>query len=634
METEAHPMAEECVRLLAAAANAQRLYPPSSELPAQALEKFVSRVNNVTSTLGPLRYIIDPHTIRYGESDVGATSNQVGALADQLHAMQVGQLVIAPDLSTTEAHSFIGVINTEAATIRQQGVRDALSAAGVSRIAVITVTLRQSEEEGILGLDLATAPLEEVGNEALESANRWYESAGQGQGQDDMAEAIGRLEEATQDLASERIAQALMQLDEKSRMRVLAYSLRADASGSRMSGMLGVVARMNPASLARLLKIVASQANAEPGRLLGAMELPPEVAEQVMMLLRPSPLSEQEYGVPADMDVEQLAEEARDDTDRDDLDRQIAISAPSLASGKALSTTVAISRTNPSSEAVTAIGEALPAAAKDGEFIALREALRRLDEMARQAEYSMDVENARSRLADPEILADVCRAPLTDADAAIAGEILVAAGQPGAEVLIDTYIDADEHTRSLLTPVIRRMGEPLMQAASRKIRTQDSATAAAMLGMLPSLGDKRAVDVMSQGLEHLDVRVRMAAVRALADTPGEDGKTALAKSLGHWDPQTRRFVIQEIGRVQAHQATRGLVRILEDINVFERNHELKKEAIKSLESLGSPEAIPVLRRWANRKFVFGRKNKELRFLARQATLRLEDESRQRGVDAP
>ena len=69
--------------------------------------------------------------------------------------------------------------------------------------------------------------------------------------------------------------------------------------------------------------------------------------------------------------------------------------------------------------------------------------------------------------------------------------------------------------------------------------------------------------------------------------------------------------------------TRQLLRILEDINVFERNHELKKEVIKSLESLGSPEAIPVLRRWANRKFVFGRKNKELRFLQRAMDMFLE-----------
>jgi HEAT repeat protein len=633
MEAEEHPMADECARLLAAAANAERLYPPSSDLPEQALVKLVNRLNNVTSTIGPLRYIIDPHAFRIGENVVAGSSAQVTALAEQLHAMQVGQLVIAPDLTLDETRSFIRVVNTDAAAIRQKSVRVALAEANVSRIAVIEVTLRASEEEGILGLDLTAAPLEEVGKEALASAQKWYESAASGPGEDDMAEAISRLESATQDIASQRVSEALMMLDEQSRVRVLAYSLRADAAGNRMSGMIDVLSRMNPASLARLLKLFAGQANTDPGRLLGAMELPPEVAEQVMMLLAPSPLDEAEYGVPADMDVDDLAEEAADESGREDLDRQISLSAPGLASGKALSTTVAVSRTNPSSDAIVAIGDALPAAAKDGEFVALREALRRLDEMSGEAAYTMEIEAARSQLADPEILADVCRAPLNDADAAIAGEILVAAGTPGAEALLENYLEADERTRSLLTPVVRRMGEPLMQVASRKLRTEDSNAAVAILGMLPHLGDKRAVVVMTQGLEHLDSRVRLAAVRALADTPGSESNQALAKSLGHWDPETRRFVIREIGRVQAHEGTRGLVRILEDINMLERNHELKKEAIKSLESLGSPDAIPVLRRWANRRFVFGRKNKELRFLARQATLRLEDESRQQGVDA-
>ncbi len=72
MEAEEHPLAEECARLLAAAANAERLYPPSSNLPEEALVKLVDRLNNVTSTIGPLRYIIDPHAFRIGENVIAA----------------------------------------------------------------------------------------------------------------------------------------------------------------------------------------------------------------------------------------------------------------------------------------------------------------------------------------------------------------------------------------------------------------------------------------------------------------------------------------------------------------------------------------------------------------------------------
>lgn len=628
METEGHPLAEEVVRLLASAANAARLYPPSSDLPRQALDRFISRANEVTSSLGPLRYVVDPHSIKIGDTVLASGQSQTTAFAEALHAMQVGQLVIAPGTTPEETAAFVTIANADPASVRAQGVRNLLMQAGVSHIAVIEVSLRKSSEEGILGLDLATAPLEAIGREAVAGAERWHETAAEGQGVDDVAEAIGRLEEATREIAAARVAEALMRLDERSRMRVMAYSLRADSSGQRMAGMFDVIARMSPAALARLLTIVAAQAGTEPNRLAAAINLPPEVAAQVALLLAPSPRTEAECGVPADPDVESLSEAVAAEEDRHDLDRQVAIASPALASGKALTTTVAVSLSKPNEESVRAIGEVLPRAARDGAFRSVRSALRRLDQLAADPSLVVAVENARSGLQDPDVLADVCRAPFTDADAAIAGEILTAAGAAGAEALLDFYLQADEAQRSLFGPVLRGMGEPLLQVASRKLRTEDTARVRGIVRLLPMLGDKRAIPVMSQALDNLDVEVRRAAVTALAETPGPEARQALTKSLGNWDPETRRHAIAEIGRVRAVEALPALVRILEDINFLERNHELKKEVIKSLESLGSAEALPVLRRWAGRKFVFGRKNKELRFLAQRAIEHLsENDSR-------
>jgi hypothetical protein len=65
-----------------------------------------------------------------------------------------------------------------------------------------------------------------------------------------------------------------------------------------------------------------------------------------------------------------------------------------------------------------------------------------------------------------------------------------------------------------------------------------------------------------------------------------------------------------------HQLTRAL----EDLNVL-RTYETKKEVIHALEQIATPEAQRALRRTADRGFVWGRKSKELRTLARRA---LED----------
>lgn len=628
METESHPLAEEVVRLLAGAANAMRLYPASSDLPAQAIARFVQRSNEVAGSLGPLRYVLDPHNFRIGDVAVATGQAQLTAFAENLHAMQVGQLVIAPGVTTDEVAAFVAIANDEPARVRSQGIRSLLMGAGVTHIAVIEVSLRRSEEEGILGLDLTSAPLEEIGQAAVQSAQKWSETAASGQGTDDVEEAISRLEEATREIAAARVADALMRLDEETRMRVLAQAMRADSTGKRMNGMFGVIARKNPAALARLLTIVAAQAGTEPQRLAGAMDLPPDVLQQLLVLMAPSPRTEAECGVPEDPDMLAIARDIVAPDNRSDLDRQIAIAAPQLATGKALATTVAISAITQDVESVQAIAEALPKAARDGAFAEVRSALRHLDRLATDAALCMAVEQARATLQDTSVLADVCMAPMNDAQAAIAGEILSAAGPAGAEALLGCYIDADEARRSLFGPVLRGMGEPLLQVASRKVRTDETRMVKGILALMPALGDKRAVPVMAQALDNLDAEVRHAAVAALASTPGAESRQALAKAVGHWDPETRRSVIREIGRVGIVEALPALVRILEDINMLERNHELRKEVIKSLESLGSPDALPVLRRWARRPFMFGRKNKELRYLAQRAIAHLsEDGSR-------
>jgi hypothetical protein len=443
---------------------------------------------------------------------------------------------------------------------------------------------------------------------------------------DDMSEALGRLEEATRDIAAARVAEALLRLDEATRMRVLAFSLQGDSTGARMQGMFDVIAQMSPSALARLLSLVAMQAGVEPSRMATAMSLPPEVTKQIMMLLAPSPCSETECGIPETPDAVDIQAELSAVDDESDLEAQKVLSAPSLSAGRALATTVAISRRRPDVDSVRALAQALPGAARDGSFEQVREALRRLDELDSDPSLALEVQQARATLQDPAILADVCKAPINNAGAAMAGEILKVAGAAGAEALLNFYIEATETQKSLFGPVIRGMGESLLTVASRRIRTGDSSSAIAVLRLLPLLGDKRVVPLLLQALENLDAPVRRTAIAALADLPGSEGKEALVKALAHWDPETRRFAIREIGRVRAEKALPALVRILEDINFLERNHELKK-VIKSLESIGSADALPVLRRWAGRRFMVGRKNKELRFLAQRAVEHLSEHQR-------
>ena len=624
VEAESQPRAEEVLRLLAAAAGAARLYPPASPLPAEAVSRFVARTNDASvSSQGPLRYIVDPHDFRMGDDKVASGNSQVLALAESLHALQVGQLVIAPGVSDQESARFVSIVNGDPGAARAQGgLRAMLAALQVTHIAVIEVSLRASEEEGLLGVPLMGAPLELIAEETVRAAELWAHS--EGAGTDDVAAAVAGLEAATRQLAVERISSALMLLDEDTRMKVLAFSLKADANGQRMDGMLNVVANMKPAALARLLTLVAAQAGTEAQRIAGALPLPPETAKLLAIMLGSTP---DPFQPPDAEDTTraacEIARQMAVEESRHDLDRQVAIASPQLAAGRALATAVAVSRRHPDPDAVGAIGESLPQAARDGAFATVREALRRLAELDRMPELANAIASARATLGDVAVLSDICRVVETDSDAAIAGELLQSAGPAGAEALLVTYRRAPAPTRSLLRPVLRAMSESVLGVARTRLRTDNAAEAVSIVRTLAALGDRRAVPVISQALGHLDEQVRFTAITALADTPSSEAANALVKALGHPEPETQRFAVREIGRVRAAPAVHQLTRALEDLNV-QRTYETKKAIIRALEQIGTPEAERALRRAADRVFVWGRKGRELRTLAKQSLENLQD----------
>ncbi|MBI5230836.1 MAG: HEAT repeat domain-containing protein, partial [Coriobacteriales bacterium] len=507
-----------------------------------------------------------------------------------------------------------------------------LVAAGCQHIAAIEISLRPTDEATLGELDVTTIPLDEIAESLPAAAERWVSTAEGGTGLDEVTESVSRLEHAAQDVAWQRLSQAIMRLDEETRMRVLASALRADGTGRRMDGMLSVFAKMRPASLARLLKLTAERSATDPERIASVMALPPETVDALALLLAPSPTAHDSM-----VDTDPPADIAAEVSERDDpeaLRQMCEEAARALASGRALATAVAVSRTHQDTDSVRAIGDALPAAACDGAFENVREALRRLDELADRPFLADAVDSVRAELQRPDVLRSVCAAPKTDADAAIAGEILLSAGTAGAEALLDTFLRAKQPTRSLLRPTLRAMSESIVGIASRRLRGSDVDSAVAIVRILPHLGDSRVVPTMQQALEHLDVKVRRAAITALADTQGDDARGALVKAVNHWDPTTQRFAVREIGRVRAVEAIPTMVRTLDDINPFERSHELKKEIIVALEATRSPEALPVLRRVAGRRLAVGRKNKELRLLAQRATESLERRSAQsdQGVD--
>lgn len=624
--THASPsvQAEDLLRLLAGAVNAVRLYPSSSPIRAEAIARFTREANAFASAHGPVQYSVDRKRFLVFNSVVGEAYPQVSGLAESLHALQVGQVILAPGMTEVEVLAFLGVIGGDAATVRASGgARAAVLNAGVENIAIIEVSLKASEEEGILGLDLTIAPLEDIATELQSAAEAWAQAGPDGQ--DLVEEAINRLEPAARDLAMRRCAEALLLLDEETRTRMLSLAVPQGEAAGSMDGMLSVVAHMSPAALARLLRLTAESMGNTPDSLLGALELPPEIAAELSALLRPSLQSEQQRGVPAETDVSAIAEEVVAEDEADMLRVQSMVSATTgrAAAARGLATTVRMAKDRPTSDSVMAVAEAMRPAVQQAALAELAAAASFLRGLAGEPGVSTAVQTAQAALREATLLEACARSLADDPDANEARTLLEEAGNPGAEALVAVYLNSSEIQRSHLLPAVGAMIESIAPVAGRILRSGDVTAATAVLRLLASASSRRLAPTIAAGLEHLDVRVREGAVIALADSPGPESNQLLQKALGHWDPETRRIAAREIGRTRNEELLPSLLKIAGEVSLFERNYELKKEVLKSLEAIHSPRAVPVLKRLAGQPVALGKKNRELRYLARRVLESLE-----------
>lgn len=620
MSDRAQIRPEEMVRALGAAAAAMRLYPPTSEIPAQAVAHAVQVTVEVTAQGGPARFTVEPKAFKYGDQLIGENVAQVSTFAEALYAHQVGQLIVAPGLTELEVTLFLRCASAEPAAVREEGgLRSVLVSAGISHLAVIELTLRASTEEGLAGIDLTSMPLDVIGPAVVRAAADWARSAAGGEGRDQVADRVGSLESAARDLAAGRITEAMARLDEQTRSAVLAAALRKDANGNDMSGMLSVIAGMKPATLARLLTLAASRMGTDPASVLGRLELPPEAARAVMLLLRPSPRTEADSGVPQRIDAVELASTATDEGEDDEerMRSRVAASSPALAAGRALATALALAGERRGVGTVEAVGDALGSALASGAFAEVASAVTLLSEASQDPALELPVRKARLALSDADVLARACARIRDAATAEGAGPVFAAAGAPGAEALLSASAAAVGTPRQALEITLRLDADHVLVVAGRRVRSGEVAEACDVIGLLGRVGDRRAAPVLAQGLENRAADVRAAAVEALAKMDTNDSWRVVAGALHHHDEETARRALYEVRMAGARSAIPDLIAALASPR-SSRSWGFKREAVDCLKELHAVEAVPALRREAGHIFAFTAKRRMLRQAAREA----------------
>ena len=290
-------------------------------------------------------------------------------------------------------------------------------------------------------------------------------------------------------------------------MRVLGLSLKADSNGQRMEGMLGVIARMKPAALAGC----SSSSPRRPGPTRGASQRARAAARDraaarrdARSRPRPSPATcpprRRRSRRPRSSSPRLMAEPE----DTTELERQVAVASPvALRQAARSSTAVALSRKRADAETVADHRRlAARRPSRDGAFAAVREALRRLDELVGAGpRCSTRSPRRRATLSDRQVLARHVRGRRQR------GRRRDRRRDPGSRrtdrgrgaARLPTSPDPSK-TRDLLRPVLRAMSEPVLGRrpragfAPRSPRGRSPSCARSA-----SLGDRRAVPVIGAG---------------------------------------------------------------------------------------------------------------------------------------
>ncbi|MFA5866836.1 MAG: HEAT repeat domain-containing protein [Actinomycetota bacterium] len=224
-------------------------------------------------------------------------------------------------------------------------------------------------------------------------------------------------------------------------------------------------------------------------------------------------------------------------------------------------------------------------------------------------------------IADADNLTIILKAALesVDADEKRYGramlDMLGAGAVPGLLVLTSRE-PVGEH-RIRLSKITAHAGRDALGIFERRLEADETIVRAVVLSM-SQIDDTKATEILKKALRNESETVRADAVKAIASSRGIGVAPFISVMLDDVSEQVRSAAFMEIGKLKADAALTKLAAIAEGKDKVNKRIEFRVKAVQTMGEIGSPQSVPVLKKMAGKRFVFGRKTKTLKEEARQA----------------
>lgn len=195
--------------------------------------------------------------------------------------------------------------------------------------------------------------------------------------------------------------------------------------------------------------------------------------------------------------------------------------------------------------------------------------------------------------------------------------ILVFAGDPGAEALLDAIIQAPEAAvRRNIFNALLKFGARLKPLAASRLAHKQWYVVRQMVSLLGETGGVEALPDIEKAYGHEEPRVKKEVMKSLVRIGTPRSAAFLIDKLGEQDQSLVAQAIISLGMLKDPSAIAPLAAIAAKRENFTDLIDPQKEAIKALGIIGDARAVAPLAKILSRKVWFGKKaNDEVRALA-------------------
>lgn len=198
-------------------------------------------------------------------------------------------------------------------------------------------------------------------------------------------------------------------------------------------------------------------------------------------------------------------------------------------------------------------------------------------------------------------------------------------GQEIVEAIIPRLVASDcQFARKALTTALLRLGSPAVPALLTLLTDGNWQVVRAAASVLGEMRNRDAVKGLALTANHADTRVRLEAIRALAEIGGKDATMVLLNLFRDQNKAIRRQVILWLGVTRNESALQPLLDLVLERDFAGKNSTLKKEALLAVGRIKDSRSLGALARFVEKRhFLYPGRWQELKLVALETIGRLE-----------